>query len=88
MAKTPHTPGPWEAEGRTIYQVDQYGIAYCEGKRAEIDAKLMAASPEMKDVLVNILYEGSESVSMPEWAMGRPRQRPPQSGAWSGLAGS
>ena len=41
-----HTPGPWEAHGEVVYQVGGFGLAYCEGKDAEINARLIAAAPE------------------------------------------
>ena len=64
---TEHTPGPWEAQGATVYQIDGFGLCYLEGYRAEADAYLIAAAPDLLEALEHLLldYEsewGSELV--------------------------
>ena len=50
-----HTPGPWEAQGETVYQIDGYGLCYLEGKRALVDACLIAAAPDMEKALEDVI---------------------------------
>ena len=49
-----HTPGPWEAQERAVYQVDGFGLAYCEGNKGEANACLMAAAPDMLEALERV----------------------------------
>ena len=58
-----HTPGPWEAQGETVYQIDGYGLCYVEGKRAEADARLIAAAPDMEKALAGVLRMTFEDLS-------------------------
>lgn len=62
---TRHTPGPWTAEGPRVLSphscgyVECCGIAECfHGSRkdvAEANARLVAASPDLKDALSDLL---------------------------------
>ena len=49
-----HTPGPWTSEGRVVYQVDGFGLAYCEGNNAEANATFIAAGPDMLAALMEV----------------------------------
>ena len=63
---TEHTPGPWEAQESTVYQIDGYGLCYVEGKRAEADARLIAAAPDMKEALEGVMRMTFEDLSAVE----------------------
>ena len=57
-----HTPGPWEAQWETVYQVDGFGLCYLEGKRAKADALLIAAAPDLLEVALVIVSDGHISI--------------------------
>jgi hypothetical protein len=53
MGANPWTPGPWEqyAYGTTVHGADGFLITSLQSKRPKEDARLIAAAPEMAEVL-------------------------------------
>ena len=53
MSDTPWTPGPWTVvqTGPSDWAVDDAGGHYHSGPHAEADARLIAAAPEMAEMV-------------------------------------
>ena len=62
---TAHTPGPWVADGQTVYKDEGNHTQWCgvatttgfSAPEARANARLIAAAPEMADILRTLAHK-------------------------------